>query len=137
MTTADMALKMDPEFREISLRFRDDQAALDDAFARAWFKLTHRDMGPQGPLYLGPEVPEETLIWQDPVPEGVGAVGRRRRCVQGRRAGKRADGRTAGEDRLGIRIDLPQVRPSRRCERCTHRARPAEGLGGQRARAAR
>jgi catalase-peroxidase len=69
MTTADMALKMDPEFRAISERFRDDQAALDDAFARAWFKLTHRDMGPKI-RYLGPEVPEETLIWQDPVPEG-------------------------------------------------------------------
>jgi catalase-peroxidase len=70
MTTADMALKMDPEFRAISERFRDDQGALDDAFARAWFKLTHRDMGPKS-LYLGPEVPEETLIWQDPVPAGT------------------------------------------------------------------
>jgi catalase-peroxidase len=70
MTTADMALKMDPEFRAISERFRDDQAALDDAFARAWFKLCHRDMGPKS-LYLGPEVPEETLIWQDPVPVGT------------------------------------------------------------------
>jgi catalase-peroxidase len=70
MTTADMALKMDPEFRAISERFRDDQAALDDAFARAWFKLTHRDMGPKI-RYLGPDVPEETLIWQDPVPEGT------------------------------------------------------------------
>jgi catalase-peroxidase len=70
MTTADMALKMDPEFRAISERFRDDQAALDDAFARAWFKLTHRDMGPKI-RYLGPEVPAETLIWQDPVPAGT------------------------------------------------------------------
>ena len=70
MTTADMALKMDPEFRAISERFRDDQAALDDAFARAWFKLTHRDMGPRQ-RYLGPDVPEETLIWQDPVPAGT------------------------------------------------------------------
>lgn len=70
MTTADMALKMDPEFRVISERFRDDQAALDDAFARAWFKLCHRDMGPKC-LYLGPEVPAEDLIWQDPVPKGV------------------------------------------------------------------
>jgi len=69
MTTADMALKMDPEFRAISERFHADQAALDDAFARAWFKLCHRDMGPKI-RYLGPEVPEETLIWQDPVPEG-------------------------------------------------------------------
>lgn len=70
MTTADMALKMDPEFRAISERFRDDQAALDDAFARAWFKLCHRDMGPKC-LYLGPEVPEEDLIWQDPIPPGT------------------------------------------------------------------
>ncbi len=69
MTTADMALKMDPEYRKISERFRDDQAALDDAFARAWFKLCHRDMGPKA-RYLGPEVPEETLIWMDPVPAG-------------------------------------------------------------------
>jgi catalase-peroxidase len=69
MTTADMALKMDPEYRKISERFRDDQAALDDAFARAWFKLCHRDMGPKV-RYLGPEVPGEDLIWQDPVPAG-------------------------------------------------------------------
>ena len=70
MTTADMALKFDPEFRKISERFRDDQAALDDAFARAWFKLCHRDMGPKS-RYLGPEVPAEDLIWQDPVPAGT------------------------------------------------------------------
>nr|WP_242653507.1 catalase/peroxidase HPI [Sphingomonas jatrophae] len=70
MTTADMALKMDPEFREISLRFKDDQAALDDAFSRAWFKLTHRDLGPKI-RYLGNDVPAEDLIWQDPIPAGV------------------------------------------------------------------
>ncbi|MGB3167332.1 MAG: peroxidase family protein, partial [Alteraurantiacibacter sp.] len=70
MTTADMALKRDPEYRKISERFRDDQAALDDAFARAWFKLTHRDMGPKV-RYMGPEVPEEDLIWQDPTPAGT------------------------------------------------------------------
>ncbi|WP_435418632.1 catalase/peroxidase HPI [Parerythrobacter aurantius] len=70
MTTADMALKMDPEYRKISERFRDDQAALDDAFARAWFKLCHRDMGPKV-RYMGPEVPAEDLIWQDPVPAGT------------------------------------------------------------------
>ncbi|MFY7745709.1 MAG: peroxidase family protein, partial [Erythrobacter sp.] len=70
MTTADMALKNDPEYRKISERFLNDQAALDDAFARAWFKLCHRDMGPKV-RYLGPEVPEETLIWQDPVPAGT------------------------------------------------------------------
>ena len=67
MTTADMAFKVDPEYRRIAERFRDDPAAFSDAFARAWFKLTHRDMGPKV-RYLGPEVPEEDLIWQDPVP---------------------------------------------------------------------
>ncbi|WP_298164393.1 catalase/peroxidase HPI [Novosphingobium sp.] len=69
MTTADMALKMDPEFRAIAERFRHDHEAFKDAFARAWFKLTHRDMGPKA-RYLGPEVPAEDLIWQDPVPAG-------------------------------------------------------------------
>ena len=70
MTTADMALKMDPEFRVISEKFRNDHEAFKDAFARAWFKLTHRDMGPKV-RYLGPEVPAEDLIWQDPIPAGT------------------------------------------------------------------
>ena len=69
MTTADMAFKMDPEFRKISEKFRNNPDAFADAFARAWFKLTHRDMGPKA-RYLGPEVPQEDLIWQDPVPAG-------------------------------------------------------------------
>jgi catalase-peroxidase len=67
MTTADMAMKMDPEYRKISERFQKDPAAFQDAFARAWFKLTHRDMGPKA-RYRGPLVPKEDLIWQDPVP---------------------------------------------------------------------
>jgi catalase-peroxidase len=67
MTTADMSLKMDPIYEPISRRFHKDPEAFADAFARAWFKLTHRDMGPRA-RYLGPEVPAETLIWQDPVP---------------------------------------------------------------------
>ncbi len=70
MTTADMALKMDPEFRAISEKFRTDHEAFKDAFARAWFKLCHRDMGPKV-RYLGPEVPGEDLIWQDPIPAGT------------------------------------------------------------------
>ena len=74
MTTADMALKMDPEFRVISDKFRTDHEAFKDAFARAWFKLTHRDMGPKV-RYLGPEVPGEDLIWQDPVPAGAAPSG--------------------------------------------------------------
>ena len=69
MTDADMAMKLDPTYRAISERFAKDQAAFSDAFARAWFKLTHRDMGPKV-RYLGPWVPAEDLIWQDPVPAG-------------------------------------------------------------------
>ncbi len=70
MTTADMALKIDPGYRAIMERFRADPAYFADTFARAWFKLTHRDMGPKS-LYLGPDVPDEDLIWQDPVPAGT------------------------------------------------------------------
>jgi Catalase (peroxidase I) len=68
MLTTDVALKRDPDYREIIEDFREDPDAFEDAFARAWFKLLHRDMGPKE-RYLGPEVPEEDLIWQDPVPE--------------------------------------------------------------------
>ncbi|WP_368159489.1 catalase/peroxidase HPI [Aeromonas sp. R5-3] len=67
MTDADMALRFDPVYREISERFAADQDLFSDAFARAWFKLTHRDMGPRS-RYLGPEVPSEVMVWQDPVP---------------------------------------------------------------------
>ena len=68
MSTADIALKMDPIYLEISKKFHKDHAAFEDAFARAWYKLTHRDMGPTS-RYLGPEVPQEELLWQDPIPE--------------------------------------------------------------------
>ena len=67
MTTADMAMRMDPAYEAISRRFHKHPEQFADAFARAWFKLTHRDMGPRA-LYLGPEVPAEELIWQDPIP---------------------------------------------------------------------
>ena len=69
MTTADMAMITDPDYRKISKRFHENPIEFSDSFARAWFKLLHRDMGPKS-RYLGPEVPEEDLIWQDPVPEG-------------------------------------------------------------------
>ncbi len=69
MTDADMAMKVDPAYRKISERFHKDPAYFSDVFARAWFKLTHRDMGPKT-RYIGPEVPQENLIWQDPVPAG-------------------------------------------------------------------
>lgn len=69
MTDADMALKMDPEYRKIAERFHQDPAYFNEVFARAWFKLTHRDLGPKT-RYIGPEVPAEDLIWQDPIPAG-------------------------------------------------------------------
>ncbi len=71
MTDADMAMKMDPEYRKISEKFYKDPAYFSEVFARAWFKLTHRDMGPRT-RYIGPEVPNEDLIWQDPIPAGNG-----------------------------------------------------------------
>jgi catalase-peroxidase len=70
MTTADMALRMDPSYNVISKRFHENPEEFADAFARAWFKLLHRDMGPKT-RYMGPEVPDEELIWQDPVPTGT------------------------------------------------------------------
>ena len=70
MTSADMALKEDPDYLKISKHFRDNPAEFEDAFARAWFKLTHRDMGPTS-RYLGADVPSEALIWQDPIPTGT------------------------------------------------------------------
>ena len=69
MTDADMAMKVDPIYKEISLKFKDDFDALSDAFAKAWFKLTHRDMGPKD-RWFGPDIPSEDLIWQDPIPKG-------------------------------------------------------------------
>ena len=69
MTDADMAMKMDPIYREISLKFKEDHDYFSDTFARAWFKLTHRDMGPKT-RYIGPNIPNEELIWQDPIPQG-------------------------------------------------------------------
>jgi catalase-peroxidase len=73
MTTADMAMKVDPAYREIMGKFRADPAFFGDAFARAWFKLTHRDMGPKS-RYLGADVPAEDLLWQDPIPAATGAL---------------------------------------------------------------
>ncbi|MEY2247020.1 catalase/peroxidase HPI [Streptomyces sp. BF23-18] len=73
MLTTDLSLRVDPIYGPISRRFHENPAEFADAFARAWYKLTHRDMGPKS-LYLGPEVPEETLLWQDPLPEAEGEV---------------------------------------------------------------
>ncbi|MFG2575126.1 catalase/peroxidase HPI [Streptomyces sp. NPDC048481] len=73
MLTTDLALRFDPVYEQISRRFHENPDQFADAFARAWYKLTHRDLGPKS-LYLGPEVPAETLLWQDPLPEAEGEV---------------------------------------------------------------
>ncbi|MGJ3230943.1 MAG: catalase/peroxidase HPI [Oceanicaulis sp.] len=82
MTDADMAMKMDPAYRAICEKFMADEAYFRDTFARAWFKLTHRDMGPKA-RYIGPDVPDEDLIWQDPVPQGPVQydIGKARRLI--------------------------------------------------------
>ena len=136
MTTADMAFKMDPEYRKISERFRANPDQFADAFARAWFKLTHRDMGPKA-RYLGPEVPAEDLIWQDPVPAGTRPSDGEVADLKARILASGLTRRRAGQGGLGLGRDLPQVRPSRRRQRRAHPPRPAEGLGGQRSRRAR
>ena len=111
MTTADMALKMDPEFRVISEKFRNDHEAFKDAFARAWFKLTHRDMGPKV-RYLGPEVPAEDLIWQDPVPAGTKPSDADVAAFKAKILDAGLTRRPAGQGGLGLGLDLPQVRLS-------------------------
>ena len=137
MTTADMAFKMDPEYRKISERFRANPDQFADAFARAWFKLTHRDMGPKA-RYLGPEVPAEDLIWQDPIPAGQAPS-------DGEVADLKAqDPRLAASPSAELvktawasASTYPRLGPSRRRQRRAHPPRAAEGLGGQRARRAR
>ena len=131
MLTTDLALRMDPVYGPISRRFYENPAEFDDAFARAWFKLTHRDMGPIT-RYLGPLVPAERMLWQDPVPpvdhELVDAAGHRRAEGEDPR---RPVHLAVGGYRLGVCFDLPQHGQARRSERRSHPARAAEGLGGQ------
>ena len=138
MLTTDLSLRFDPAYEKISRRFLENPDQFADAFARAWFKLTHRDMGPRA-RYLGPEVPAEELIWQDPIPAVDHALdrraGHRALKAEGPRLGPH--GRRAGLDRLGLGLDLPRLRQARRRQRRAHPPRAAEGLGGQPARAAR
>ena len=111
----------------------ENPAELEDAFARAWFKLIHRDMGPRS-RYVGPLVPEETLLWQDPVPdvdhESDRRAGHRRPQDEGPRL--RAVRFPAGLDCLGIGGIIPRHRQARRSKRGAHPPRSAEGLGGER-----
>ena len=133
MLTTDLSLRFDPAYGKISRRFHEHPDELADAFARAWFKLTHRDMGPVS-RYLGPLVPAERLIWQDPVPavdhplidaSDIAAL-------KARILASGPLGLAARLDRLGIGGVVPRHRPARRGQRRSHPARAAEGLGGQR-----
>ena len=135
MLTTDLALRFDPAYEKISRRFLENPDQFADAFARAWFKLTHRDMGPRA-RYLGPEVPAEELIWQDPIPAVESHVDR---CAGHRRAeeqdpGFRSVGLAAGFHRLGVGVHVPRLRQARRRERRPHSPGAAEGLGSQPAR---
>ena len=133
MTDADMAMKMDPEYRKISERFHKDPKAFEDAFARAWFKLTHRDMGPKA-RYIGPDVPKEDLIWQDPVP-----AGRKDYDVAAVKAKIAASGLSISDmvaTAWDSRAHLPRLGQARWRQWRAHPPRAAEGLGRQRAGAA-
>ena len=132
MLTTDLSLRLDPAYEKISRRFYEHPEQFADAFARAWFKLTHRDMGPIQ-RYLGPLVPKETLIWQDPIPAGDSSADRRagHRRAEGEDPRVRSDGVAARLDRLGVGVDVPRLRQARRRQRRAHPSRAAEGLGGQ------
>ena len=137
MLTTDLSLRFDPAYEKISRRFLENPDQFADAFARAWFKLTHRDMGPRA-RYLGPEVPDGRADLAGPDPRGRSRADRRqgRRRAQGQDPGLGPVGLGAGLDRLGVGVHLPRLRQARRRERRAHPSRAAEGLGGQPARAA-
>ena len=132
MLTTDLSLRFDPAYEKISRRFMENPDQLADAFARAWFKLTHRDMGPRA-RYLGPEVPAEELIWQDPIPavnhKLIDAAGYR--LAEGQNPGFRSVHLGTGFDRLGVGVHVPWLRQAWRCERRSHSSGAAEGLGSQ------
>ena len=133
MFTTDLSLKEDPVYREISMRFLENPEEFELAFAKAWFKLTHRDMGPKA-RYVGNLVPEEDLIWQDPVPEAdYRMIDTRRHCqAQGGDPRLRPVQRRTGSHGLGVGCQLPRHGHARRCQRRAHSPRTAEGLGSQR-----
>jgi hypothetical protein len=136
MTTADLALRMDPAYEKISRRFHQNPQEFADAFARAWFKLTHRDMGPRA-LYRGRLVPKETADLAGPVPARPSADRRGgHRGAEGQDPGLGPVGLAAGHHGLGLGLDLPRLRQARRRQRRAHPPGAAEGLGGQPARRA-
>ena len=137
MLTTDLSLRFDPAYEKISRRFLEHPDQFADAFARAWFKLTHRDMGPIA-RYLGPLVPKEALIWQDPIPAVdhplIDAAD-----IAALKAKILGAGLSVSElvgDGLGVGLDVPRLRQARRRQRRAHPPGAAEGLGGQPAGAA-
>ena len=134
MLTTDLALRLDPTYEPISRRFMENPDQLAEAFAKAWYKLLHRDMGPVS-RYLGPWVPEPQL-WQDPVPAVDHDLvdGRRHRRPQGEAPRLGAVHLAAGLDRLGVGGELPRHRQAWRGQRGADPPRAAEELGGQRPR---
>ncbi len=131
MFTTDLALKMDPAYGKIAKRFFENPKEFQVAFAKAWYKLTHRDLGPVSRC-LGPLVPEAQL-WQDPVPGGGSSVDRggRHRVPQGQDPGLPIVGIGTGFDRLGFGVHVPRERQSGWRQRRPHPSRAAEGLGSQ------
>ena len=133
MMTSDIALKVDPEYRKVCEKFLGDFDAFTQAFSKAWYKLTHRDMGPKY-RYLGPEATiEDGLLWQDPLPDARLRAGRRRRDRRAE-AGDPATGLSVSDlafTAFSAAVDLSRQRQARRRQRRPPRPRPAEGLGGQ------
>ena len=136
MLTTDLALRLDPQYGPISKRFHENPDEFADAFARAWYKLTHRDMGPRS-RYLGPLVPAEELLWQDPVPDATHALidDSRHRGAQRQDSGVGTVDLATGRNGVGFCCDLPRFRQARRRKRRAPAPRTAKRLGRQPARA--
>ena len=132
MLTTDLSLRFDPAYEKISRRFYEHPDQFADAFARAWFKLTHRDMGPIS-RYLGPLVPKEPQLWQDPVPavdhKLIGEQGHC--CSEGEDPQIRTVDLPTGHDCLGVGGVVPRLRQARWGERGAHSPRAAKGLGSE------
>ena len=132
MLTTDLSLRFDPVYEKISRRFYEHPDQFADAFARAWFKLTHRDMGPRA-RYLGPEVPAEELIWQDPIPAvdhklmGVKDIA----ALEGHDSGLGFVGRGTGGDGVGGGVHVPRLGQAGRGQWRPHSPGAAEGLGSE------